>query len=116
MMKVGLCSVTFRKKTVEEIIEIALDNKLNFIERGGDVHLLPGDYEKAKKIKALCKKNNILYSYGSYYKYRKDDDIDLILKTTEILGAKDLRVWPTRLTSKDTNKLQYHDLDRKSVV
>ena len=61
MKKIGLCSVTFRDKSVDEIVDLALENGLNFIEWGGDIHLKPGDFDEARRIKALCDKNEILY-------------------------------------------------------
>ena len=37
--KLGLCSVTFRKKSMEEIIKIAQNAGVSYIEWGGDVHV-----------------------------------------------------------------------------
>ena len=44
-MKTGLCSVSFRKLTVEEIIAAVKDAGLDGIECGGDVHVPHGDVE-----------------------------------------------------------------------
>lgn len=114
MNKIGLCSVTFRNKSAYEILDLAIKNGLNFIEWGGDTHLLPGDFEKAKELKELCKKNNIEYSYGSYYKYRNDDNIDVILDTAEVLGSKDVRIWATRISSSDISPEEYSRFINKS--
>ena len=53
-MKIGFCSVTFRSKSIEEIIEIAENADLNYIERGSDVHIPKGDYDKARFVGNLC--------------------------------------------------------------
>lgn len=60
MKLIGLCSVTFRDKSIDEIVEIAIENGLNFIEWGADIHLPPGDFEKAKELKKYAK---IIISY-----------------------------------------------------
>lgn len=114
MKKIGLCSITFRDKNVDEIIELTLENGLNFIERGGDIHLKPGDFEEARRIKALCDKNNILYSYGSYYKYKDTDDFDLILETAEALTAGDIRIWAKRVSSNDISEEEYESFIEQS--
>ncbi|MDO4595294.1 MAG: sugar phosphate isomerase/epimerase [Tissierellia bacterium] len=106
-MKIGLCSVTFRKKTVDEIIEIAVKNHLNFIEWGADIHLKPGDFKMCDHIKNLCKQFGISYSYGSYFKYKDEDDFDLILKTAQRLETRDIRIWAMRKSSKDITISEY---------
>ena len=63
--KLGLCSVTFRKKTAEQIVDIAKKADVSYIEWGGDVHVR--SLEDAKKVKALCDKAGIkISSYGRY--------------------------------------------------
>lgn len=114
MKLIGLCSVTFRDKSVDEIVDIAVENGLNFIEWGADIHLPPGDFGKAERVKKICNKNNILCSYGSYFKYKEDDDINLILETAEVLGAKDIRIWAKRISSKDISTLEYEKFIRIS--
>lgn len=116
MKKIGLCSVTFRDKSVDEIVDLALENGLNFIEWGGDIHLKPGDFDEARRIKALCDKNEILYSYGSYYKYKDTDDFDLVLETAAVLTAKDIRIWAKRISSADIGEEDYKIFIKQSQV
>ena len=47
-LKTGLTSVTFRRKTQEEIVALAAQAQLDGIEWGGDVHVPPGDLPAAK--------------------------------------------------------------------
>ena len=49
--KLGLCSVTFRKKTAEEVVEIAKKAGVDYIEWGADVHIKTAeDAQKAKEL------------------------------------------------------------------
>ena len=48
MYNIGFTTVTFRKKSVEEIIDIAKKAAINCIEWGGDVHVPPDNEENAK--------------------------------------------------------------------
>ena len=50
-LKLGLCSVTFRKKTIKEVVETAKKAGISFIEWGGDIHVKNTD--DAKKVKKL---------------------------------------------------------------
>lgn len=115
MLSIGLCSVTFRNKSVDEIIDIAYKNKLNFIEWGADIHLKPGDYENAKYIKNKCEKLGINCSYGSYFKYRENDDFMLNIMTAKALGVKDIRIWATDIPSKDVDKNVYKTFIEQTI-
>ena len=50
--KLGLCSVTFRKKSIEEVVETARKAGVGYIEWGGDIHVK--SVEDACKVKSLC--------------------------------------------------------------
>ena len=66
--RTGLVSISFRKYSVEELIEASLAAGITAIEWGSDVHVPAGDVETAKKTAELCEKANItLPQYGSYY-------------------------------------------------
>ncbi|MEG1509193.1 MAG: hypothetical protein RR454_01940 [Clostridia bacterium] len=105
-MKIAFTSVTFRKKSIEKIVEIALKNDVKNIEWGGDIHLPYGSFEVAKRIKELtdCSKiNNI--SYGSYYVIGENDleKFGKICEVANIIGAKIVRVWLGKNGSKNTS-------------
>lgn len=92
--KLGLCSVTFRKKTVQEIVDIAKKAGVEYIEWGGDIHVKT--LEDAKKVKALCEDNNMkISSYGSYFNSAEYDESKWteICQITKEMGANSVRIW-----------------------
>ena len=101
----GMTSVTFRNKSVEDVVDISAKAGLSFIEWGADVHVKPGDFAAAETAVALMKKSGLYCSaYGSYYRVG-DGDIDgfeLICKTAAALGASRVRVWLGRKGSAET--------------
>ncbi len=106
--KLGLCSVTFRKKSAEEIIEIAKKSGIGYIEWGGDVHVK--SVEDAKKVKVLCDKENIkISSYGSYFNsaaYDEDKWV-AICKIAKAMGAFSVRIWLGKKDSEKTDNDEY---------
>lgn len=93
-MNVGFTTVTFRQKSAEEIIRIALENGIYNIEWGGDVHV--PDVNTAKRIAALCGENGITpLSLGSYYRFGAPGmpDFRETAERTAALGAKRVRTW-----------------------
>ena len=106
--KLGLCSVTFRKKTAEDIVYLAKKAGISYIEWGGDVHVRTLD--DAKKVKALCDKADIkISSYGSYFNSAVFDKSKWI-ETCEIAketGAKSIRIWLGKKNSQVTSDKEY---------
>ena len=99
-MKTSLTSVTFRKKSVEEIVDLVAKAGIDAIEWGGDVHVPPTDPEAALKALKLCQEKGIeISAYGSYYRCGEDEDFAPILNTALILGVKIIRVWAGKLGS-----------------
>ena len=93
-MNVGFTTVTFRKKSAEEIIAAALKNGIYNIEWGGDVHV--PDVKTAKRVAAACRENGIrCLSLGSYYRFGAPDmpDFAETAERTAALGADRVRVW-----------------------
>lgn len=99
-MKTSLTSVTFRKKSVEEIVDLVAKAGIDAIEWGGDVHVPPTDPAAAQKALALCQEKGIeISAYGSYYRCEEGEDFAPVLETALILGVKIIRVWAGRLGS-----------------
>ena len=99
-MKTSLTSVTFRKKSVEEIVDLVAQAGLDAIEWGGDVHVPPTDPAAAAKALALCKEKGIAVSaYGSYYRCEDGEDFAAVLDAALALETKVIRVWAGRLGS-----------------
>ena len=106
--KLGLCSVTFRKKTAEEVVALSEKAGISFIEWGGDVHVKALD--DAKKVKDLCDRADIkISSYGSYFNSAVYDE-GKWRDTCEIakeMGAGSIRIWLGKKNSQVTNENEY---------
>ena len=119
--KLGLCSVTFRKKTAEEIVRIAKNAGVSYIEWGGDVHVR--SLEDAKKVKTLCDEAGIkISSYGSYINSAIYDE-EKWRSTCEIakeMGAASVRIWlgkkNSEITSEDEYKLLFENTDKMCKI
>ena len=92
MRPTGLLSVTFRKMSVEEIIELTARAGLNGIEWGGDVHVPPGELKLAGRIGQATRSAGLVnFAYGSYW--RADREPEMVAETAEALGAQWIRIW-----------------------
>ena len=90
-MRTGLVSVTFRKKSPKEIIELVRQAGLDGIEWGGDVHAT--DPEAAKEIRKRMEELSI-FSLGSYYNTGSGEgSFEKVFETACALGAPNIRVW-----------------------
>ncbi len=116
--KTGVASVTFRNKTLAEVVEIAKNAGVDYIEWGGDVHVKSVD--DAKKARALCEENGIkICSYGSYYRVgsRDADEWKSVCEIASEMGASTVRVWLGNKDSEKTSDEEYNILfdDLKSM-
>lgn len=99
--KSGLCSVSFRKNTPEEILQAMKTAGLEVIEWGSDVHCPP---EKAKGIAELQNQYGIkCCSYGTYFKIGVTpiEELNKYLVTAKTLGTNVLRLWCGDKNSED---------------
>lgn len=105
-MKTALISVTFRKKTIEEVAALAKQAGLEAIEWGGDVHVPPMDTDAISRALAACKENGLeISAYGSYYRCEEGVDFAPVLETAVRLGTPIIRVWAgTKGTDKATEE------------
>ncbi len=115
-LKLGLCSVTFRKKSAAQVIAIAKNAGIDYIEWGGDIHIT--NKEEARIIKALCDNEDIkISSYGSYFNSAEFDEkkweqICVIAKT---LGAASVRIWLGKKNSEETDDKEYSALLKNTM-
>lgn len=93
-MKIGLTSVTFRQKGIDEIIELAVQAGLTGIEWGGDLHVPAGEVETARQVRRKCMEQGLsILSYGSYYRAGPQEDFSPALAAARELGAPVIRIW-----------------------
>lgn len=101
MIAAGLCSVTFRSREPDDIVELARRARLEAIEWGGDVHVPPGALETAREVRAITEGAGLtVASYGSYLRAGRVgghmDLVERVLDTAMALGAPNVRVWARR--------------------
>ena len=102
--KLGMTSVTFRKKNIDEIIAITKKAGLDGIEWGSDIHVPVGDIKNAQEVYEKTTQNGLeVFSYGSYYHGDYNEDFDSVLKTAKALHAPIIRVWAGRKTFEESS-------------
>jgi sugar phosphate isomerase/epimerase len=93
----GLCSVTMRRLSVEEVAKLAAEAGLRAVEWGGDVHVPPGDDGAVRRAVSATEVAGLeCASYGSYLLADGDGAKETalrVLDTAVALGAPNVRVW-----------------------
>ncbi len=95
-MQSGLVSITFRKLSPGEIIQLMVEHQLVGVEWGGDVHVPPGDLENAQRVGAATRDAGLtVAAYGSYYRClpNPEQTPSAVVDTAQALGAPLIRVW-----------------------
>jgi sugar phosphate isomerase/epimerase len=97
----GVCSVTLRSMSIDEVAALAAECGLGAIEWGADVHVRPGDDAAVRRARAASSEFQV--SYGSYLfaapREASDHPADrneltvATLDTAVQLGAQVVRVW-----------------------
>ena len=109
----GLVSVSFRDRSVKEIIIAAKESKLECIEWGSDVHAPYQDVSRLQEIAALQKKYGIrCCSYGTYFELGLTplEELPGYIEAARILGTHILRLWAGVKKSDDYTKEERDDL------
>lgn len=97
----GLCSISFRQHTPEEILQAMKAAKLSVIEWGSDVHCPP---EKASEIAKLQEQYDIrCCSYGTYFRLDVTpiEELKEYITAAKTLGTNVLRLWCGNKNSED---------------
>lgn len=115
MFSTGVVSVTFRNKSIFDIIGLCKENSLDFIEVGSDVHAPYDDIENCRKIASFAEKNGIsVISYGSYYKLGEYDfpeaEFTKYIEAAKTLKTSNIRIWAGVKGSRFTDKAEYSKL------
>lgn len=109
--KIGMTSVTFRNKTVAEVVNICRRENVHYIEWGSDVHVQ--NLCDAQKAKQLCDEAGIaVSSYGSYYRVGSGtaEQWRSLCENASAMGADSIRVWLGTKDSEETSGAEYHIL------
>ncbi|MCQ2794995.1 MAG: sugar phosphate isomerase/epimerase [Bacilli bacterium] len=110
-MKIGLCSVSFRKLSVDEIIALAKKANLEAIEWGADVHCPFTDLKLCKEVGEKTRANNLLtYSYGTYFRCKDVNEFKKISEAAKALGASVIRVWAGEKWSNEFSKEEFTNM------
>lgn len=112
----GLVSVTFRKLPPADVIRLAVDAGLRWIEWGADVHVPPGEPAKAKEVGRATREAGLeVVAYGSYDRLGErapgDPGPKELIRAAVALGAPCIRVWAGRTASE-----QLDAAGRKRVI
>ena len=103
----GLVSVSFRKFSTQEVVDLVVKAKLKTIEWGGDIHVPHGDVTRAGEVRRQTLDAGLsVAAYGSYYRVGVSEARDLpferVLDSAAALGAPTIRVWAGEKGSADT--------------
>ncbi len=96
MIRPGLVSITFRKLTPQDVVQLAARAGLEGIEWGGDIHVPHGDVAIARQTGKITRDAGLeVAAYGSYYRLGTDDGplFPAVLDSAVALGADKIRVW-----------------------
>ena len=96
MLTTGVVSVTFRPLLPDQILSLASQAGLDFVEWGSDVHVPVGDLAHASHVGEKTKDAGLrVASYGSYFKAGYSDPASFadVIATAKALGAPNIRIW-----------------------
>lgn len=112
----GLVSVTFRKLSPLEIVNLCMQAKLEGIEWGGDIHVPAGDLQRAKETRQLTLEHGLnVAAYGSYYRLgSQTSPFEPVLETAYALGAPTIRVWAGTVGSEDASEAYWERVLQES--
>jgi len=119
-VKTGLVSITFRQLSPEDIIQLCVDNQLDGIEWGGDVHVPPGNAAVAARVRSLTEQAGLgVAAYGSYYVLNgsatnNKHTFDAVLDSAQALGAPLIRIWAGAKSSAQATAQDWADAIKDS--
>jgi sugar phosphate isomerase/epimerase len=113
----GLCSITFRALTADQVLELAIRAGVEGIEWGADGHAPPGGGPDVERLRQRCRDSGIaIVSYGSYLGMGSADAdephaVAAVLDSAEMLGSPMVRIWTEFGVGPDAS-----DADRNRVI
>lgn len=113
MKKVGLCTIAFSEKPLEEVLNLANEVGFDGVEIWGkEPHMGEVfDEERVQKVKKMVDERNLSVSmFGSYLYLGVEGEIsktDSILKIAEGLGTSIVRVWASNKGSPEATEVDW---------
>lgn len=109
MIRPGLVSVTFRDKSADEILRLAVSCGLSGIEWGENAHVMPGDAAGAAELYRKTIACGLQVSgYGSYFRLCTQESpgeaFAASLVSAEALHAPYLRIWAGNKPSAEADR------------
>ena len=92
----GLVSISFRRYSVDEILDACKSAGLRWIEWGSDVHVPAGNAAIADEVAAKTRAAGLTtIAYGSYFRLGGNTPAEFApyVDSAKRLGAKVIRVW-----------------------
>ena len=104
----GICTITIKNLSPEEVIRFAVDHKLQALEWWAGGHVLPGEVARAAEIGGLTKAAGLVVSsYGSYYRTAVSEAEGMsfasVLDSAVAVGAPTIRVWAGNKNAEDAD-------------
>jgi sugar phosphate isomerase/epimerase len=99
MIAPGLCSITFRSLSADDVIRVGCRAGVDGIEWGADVHAPPDGGAEIAALGARSRDAGLeVVSYGSYLGMAppdrgEDAAVDAVLATASALGSPMVRIW-----------------------
>jgi 3-dehydroshikimate dehydratase len=125
LFRPGLVSVTFRSLAPKDIIQLAVETRLEGIEWGGDIHVPPGDLANAREVARATREAGLeVAAYGSYYRAGESEKSGLrfaqVCETAAVLQAPTIRIWAGTGNSADVTpayrELVVEDINRVAAM
>lgn len=115
MIHAGVASVTFRQLSTQDIVALTAEAGLTSIEWGGDVHVPPGDANRAAAVGDATRAAGLtVASYGAYYRAGSETDpypdFARTVATAQAIGAPLIRVWAGGLPSSEADDTHWESV------
>lgn len=99
----GICSVTLRVHSIDEVVAVAAAAGLSGIEWGTDVHVV--DAASADHARQACATAGLkVLSLGSYYRAGDFGDFDYVVSLAVRVGAPRVRIWAGTVEPDDADQ------------
>lgn len=121
MIRPGLVSITFRKLSPRQIVDLVVQAGLDAIEWGGDVHAPHGDMAAARTVAQMTLDAGLaMPTYGSYYRVGHPGDVAFedVLASASALGTPEIRVWAGKVGSAEADAVYWDGVvaDSRRIV